>query len=75
MEISVKLHPKSSKREVGKISDNEYEAYVHSIPNKNNANLELVEILSEHFKVAKSRIRIIKGSRSKQKTIAIELPE
>ena len=73
MQISVKLHPKSSKREVRKISDRMYEVYVHSVPTKNSANLELIELLSEHFKVAKSKIEIIKGSRSKQKMIAIEL--
>lgn len=35
------------------------------------ANARLIEILSEHFNVSKSRIRIIKGHISKNKIIEI----
>jgi len=75
MQISVKLHPKSSKREIKKVSNSEYEIYVHSVPTKNAANMEMIEVVSEHFKVPKSKIVVTKGSRSKQKILSIGIEE
>jgi hypothetical protein len=75
MEISVKLHPKSSKREIKKVSNSEYEIYVRSVPTKNAANMEMIEVVSEHFKVPKSKIVVTKGSRSKQKILSIGIEE
>jgi len=36
------------------------------------ANRELINLLSEHFNVRRSRVKILKGEYSRQKTVKIE---
>ena len=42
-----------------------------SKPIKGAANTELIKILSDHFKIPKTHIRIIRGANSRHKTIEI----
>lgn len=54
-----------------KISDNSYEVNIDEIPVDGRANKRLLEILSEHFMVPKSRISIVRGPKSRDKVIEI----
>jgi uncharacterized protein (TIGR00251 family) len=72
MEITVSIVPNSKKSEIIKVSENNYRIRVDAPASKNKANKRLVEILSEHFKVSKSSISIIKGFKSRNKIIRIE---
>ncbi len=41
---------------------------------KGKANKRLIEILAEHFKVSKTKIKIIKGHKSREKVIELINP-
>lgn len=73
MEISVNITPNSKTSEITKISENIYKIKVDAPALKNKANKRLIEILSEYFNVSKSSISIIKGLKSRNKIIKIDL--
>ena len=70
MKFEVLLKPGSSRRAIIQASAG-YEAWVHGRPNNNQANEELLELLSEFFGVSKSRIKIL-SPRSRIKIVEIE---
>lgn len=73
MLISVKVFPKSRRNGMTKTGESSYEARLNAAPEKGKANAKLVEILSEHFGVPKSAIRIIKGNKSRNKTVEVNI--
>jgi uncharacterized protein (TIGR00251 family) len=73
MEISVIIVPNSKSCEIVKVSENSYKIRVDVPASKNKANKRLVEILAEHFKVSKSSISIIKGLKSRNKIVRIDI--
>lgn len=72
MRISVKVKPNSKERKLDKIGENSFLVYVKSPPFENRANIELLETISEHFNVPKSRISIISGHHSRNKILEIK---
>lgn len=72
MHISVRVKPNSKREGVEKTGENEYTARVHQPPNEGKANDAMIELLSEYFDVAKTRIRIVSGKSSRNKLIEIE---
>lgn len=71
--ISVKVKPGSKKREVKIDQDGLFHVQLMASPEKGRANEELVEVLSEYFKIPKSRIRLKKGHTSRIKLIEIDM--
>lgn len=71
MVISVKVVVRSKKTFLKESKDN-ITIYLNTAPVNGQANKALVKLLAEHFKVAKSNITIIKGLKSRYKTIKIE---
>ena len=71
MRISVKIRPNSKVVSVDKTADREFLVKVKSPPKEGRANAELVEVLSCHFGVPKSRITIVRGEGSRNKIIDI----
>lgn len=71
MRLKITVKTKSSKHELQHIKENEYIAYIHAPPIDGKANKELIELLSEYFDTAKSKISIISGKESKHKIIKI----
>ncbi len=72
MRIKVKVKPGSSKNEVKKVDENFYEVRCTTIPEKGKANEKVIELLSEHLNIAKSKIRIVRGQSSREKEVEIE---
>jgi len=70
MRIKVKVVPGSSQHCL-KEENGLYKAYIHSSPEKGKANKELVEMLAEHFEVSKSKVTIVRGASTREKTIEI----
>jgi hypothetical protein len=71
MLLKIKASPKSSKNELVKLPDGSYKAKLTAAPVDGKANEALVELLSEEFKIAKSKIKIVRGLTSKVKTIEL----
>jgi len=72
MKIKVAVKPSSGKQEITKIQDNNYKAYLKSQPENNKANIELLKLIKKHFKQDNiTKIKIIKGRTSKNKTLEI----
>lgn len=72
MRIYVKVIPRSDRREVIKISDDEYKVKVTAAPEKGKANEQVIDLLARHFEVPKSFVHIAGGRSSKTKIIDIE---
>lgn len=71
MKYSVKVKPGARKSEVLLIAENLITVAVHAIPEKGKANKELIQLLSEYFKVPKSRVVILKGETGRNKIVEI----
>jgi len=70
MKISVKVKPNSKSEKVEKIGET-YKLYVKEPAKEDRANLAVINLLSEYFKVPKSRISILRGKKSRQKIVEI----
>ena len=69
----MKVKP-SAKKEGISVSTNEMlEVAVSAPPEKGKANERLIELLAEHFGVAKSRIKIVSEHTSRSKVVEVDL--
>ena len=73
MLIGVHVIPNAKQAVVTKISETSYEIRVDETALRGRANRRLVEVLSDHFKVSKSRVSIVKGEKSREKIVEIDL--
>jgi hypothetical protein len=71
MRISVRVIPGSSRSDVE--PGDPWRVHVHARPAEGKANEELLQLLSHHFGVARSAVRIISGHTSRSKTVEIGL--
>lgn len=69
--ITVEVKPNSKEVKVEKISDNVFKVRLSATPIDGMANKQLIEILSDYFKVSKSQIEIKSGKTSKTKVLVI----
>ena len=70
--FNVTVIPKSSRSEILIEPDNSIKIYLNSPPADGKANEELTKLFSKRLKVAKSKIKIISGLKSRKKSILIE---
>ncbi|MEW6170932.1 MAG: DUF167 domain-containing protein [Candidatus Omnitrophota bacterium] len=70
MILNVRVTPKSKRNEIKKTA-NCLKVYLTSPADKNKANIHLIEILADYFKVRKNQITITKGLKSRDKIIEI----
>ena len=70
MKINVRIKPRSKRPKVEKTEDG-YTVYVSEPPVENKANKALIEALSCHFDVPKSRVKLVSGLKSKNKVVEI----
>jgi uncharacterized protein YggU (UPF0235/DUF167 family) len=71
MQIHVSVKLKQPISELMQIDTNNFIARVTSAPEDNRANLEIIRLLSNHFKVPKSTIELTRGAKSKTKTFLL----
>ncbi len=71
MLIDVKVTPKAA---AGKVveKDGLLHVYVTVAPEDGKANKAVVKLLAKHYRVAPSRISIIRGQTARHKTVEIE---
>ena len=70
--IEIKVEPRASKKLISGVSGNTLKVKLTAPPVDNSANEQLIEVLSDAFKVKKGCIKIIKGQTSKNKVVRIE---
>jgi uncharacterized protein (TIGR00251 family) len=73
MLIRVYVTPNAREARVVKVSDDYFEVRVDEMAVGGRANKRLLEILAEHFKVQKSRISILKGTKTRDKLVQVIL--
>lgn len=71
MKISVKVKPRARVEKIEKTKDGDLVVFVKAEAREGKANEAVVKALAAHFKVAKSRVRLISGARGKQKLFEI----
>ena len=69
--VRVRVTPNSKEARVVKLGEADFEVRVDEKAADGRANKRLLEILSEHFRIPKSRIIIVKGARSRDKILQI----
>jgi hypothetical protein len=70
--LTVRVHPGSREAKVEKMGEGEYKVHVPAPPEKGEANREVVAALAAHFGLPASRVRIVRGERSRIKLVALE---
>jgi len=73
MKVEVLVKPKSSRNKLEETGPCRYTAWVHEPPLENRANLAVIELLAENFKVSKSAVLLFRGSKGKKKIFEISL--
>lgn len=74
--LFVRLTPNAKQEKIdGIFYDENHQAhlkiYTTVIPEDNKANKQLIKIISKHFKIPKSSIELIRGSKSRCKVLQI----
>jgi len=71
MKIFVKAKANAKKKQVRQVDAMHFVVQVKEAPIQGRANRAIINVLAEYFKIAPSRIKIVSGSSSKQKTFEI----
>lgn len=67
--IIINLKPGSTQEKIVQVSDEEYMIFLRAKPHDGEANTALIKMLSKHFHVPKTTIKITRGLKSRSKTI------
>ena len=71
MKITVIVHPNSKNPRIESDLLGQLHIYVHQPPLEGKANQAVIEALSDHFHLPKSKIILLRGAKSKSKTFDI----
>lgn len=70
--IAIKVIPKANRNEIIGFENDELKIRLAAVPEKGEANDELIKFLSKQFKVAKSQIELISGKTSRHKRLLMK---
>lgn len=73
--LHLKLQPKASRDKLGAPLGDRLKVYVTAPPVDGAANERLIKLVSKHCGVARSRVELVSGATSREKTMAIEAPQ
>ena len=73
MKVTVTVKPNSKKGPLVEANDDGLLVYLSERPVEGQANQALEQILAKHFGVAKSRVAVIKGAKSRIKIVEVDL--
>ncbi len=69
MYLKIKVHPNSKKDEVVRKGDDSYEIFVRAKPVEGKANEDMLSLLADHLKVARSKLRLVRGAMARNKLV------
>lgn len=72
MYIHVKVRPGAKKEILKKKSEDHFEISVQEEAERNMANVRVLEIVAEYFKVSKNKVWIVNGHHSPSKLLIVE---
>lgn len=72
MRITVRVTPRARKPGVERRPDGTFHVAVTAAPHGGEANDAVAAALADHFGVARGRIRIVRGLRSRHKVVDVE---
>lgn len=70
--LKVNVQPRARQQKVQKVGEREYTVRVLSPPSEGKANKEVIAVLASHFHLPPSRVKILRGKKSRQKIIILE---
>lgn len=70
--IRIQVKPGSHQNEIIQQTDGTYLVRVKARPIDSQANKAVIELLSKHFRIAKTRFQIKNGASSHHKTVVID---
>ena len=70
--ISVTVKPSSKSPSVTQLTESEFRVAVREPAQDGKANRALIELLADHFRIAKSTIKIVRGLHSRHKLIEVD---
>jgi uncharacterized protein (TIGR00251 family) len=70
--LSVKVQPNARQQEIQKINEGEYRIHVLSTPAEGKANKEVIDVIASHFHLPRSRVKILRGRKSRKKIVILE---
>jgi uncharacterized protein YggU (UPF0235/DUF167 family) len=71
--LTIRVHPSSRQAKIEKLGPLDYKIHVMAPPEKGRANDEVVEALASFLDVPASRIRIVRGEKSRIKLVAVDI--
>ena len=71
LKIAVTVKPNAKKAQVVELAEKQYRVAVREAAQDGKANQALIDILADHFGVAKSAIKIIRGHSARHKLLEI----
>lgn len=72
MLITIKVIPRAHKNAIAGYENGILKVRLHAVPEKNQANEELIDFLAEEFNLSKSSITLVRGHTSRIKHLNIE---
>jgi len=75
IQVAVRVYPRARKQEIEEFPSGELKLKVKSPPIKGKANREVIDVLSSYFGLSPSRIKIIRGEKSRLKLISLEVDD
>lgn len=69
--LSVKVQPRAAKNKIGEVQGNELKIHVTAPPVDSAANEALVELLAKTLDCGRNRIEMIRGHKSRHKTLKL----
>ncbi len=73
--VTVRVQPSSKKAKIEVLGPTDFKVHVFSPAEKGAANGEMVRALADYFRLPASRIRIVRGERSRIKLVAVKFDE
>ncbi len=69
--FQIRVKPNSSEQKIEDFGERRYLVYVTSPAENNEANIELLNLMAKHLGVPATKLKIVSGLTSKDKTIEI----
>ncbi|MCD6578978.1 DUF167 domain-containing protein [bacterium] len=73
MKIKVKVIPRAKINKIENLDDKSYRVHLTSPPLDGKANALLIKLLSKYFHISKSKVTIISGEKSRNKTVEVNV--